>query len=103
MISVILVLSALFAIGQTALINDAKCGYRPLHNSDEVIADPLARIVGGNATKQGDHPWQVVLLRNGAFLCGGSLIDEYTVLSAAHCTTLTKYVNYSNADKLCNN
>lgn len=67
MIGVILVLSALFAIGQTALINDAKCGYRPLHNSDEVIADPLARIVGGNATKQGDHPWQVALLRNGAF------------------------------------
>ena len=89
--SAILVLTALFAVGQTASINDGDCGHRPLYSSNQVLADPLGRVVGGNATKQGDHPWQIALLRNGAFICGGSLIDDYTVLCAAHCTTQTKY------------
>ena len=78
--SVILVLAALFAIGQSASINDGNCGHRPLYNPSEVIEDPMARVVGGNATRQGDHPWQIALLRNGAFICGGSLIDDYTIL-----------------------
>ena len=86
-----LILAALFAIGQAARINDEKCGHRPLHNpNDPPIDDPLARVVGGNQTKTGDMPWQIALLRNGAFICGGSLIDDRTVLCAAHCTQLTK-------------
>ena len=85
----ILVLETLFAIGQAA-INDGGCGRRPLHNPNEVLFDSWGRIVGGNATKQGDHAWQIALHRNGGFICGGSIIDEYTVLTAAHCTTLTK-------------
>lgn len=91
--SAILVLAALFAIGQAARINDDECGHRPLHTPGEVVSDQMARVVGGNATKQGDHPWQIALFRNGNFICGGSLIDDYTVLCAAHCTTLTKYVS----------
>ncbi|MEM8858852.1 MAG: trypsin-like serine protease [Chloroflexota bacterium] len=40
-------------------------------------------IVGGNEADPGEWPWQVLLNPGG--LCGGSLIDEEWVLTAAHC------------------
>uniref|UniRef100_A0A8C5WJD2 Peptidase S1 domain-containing protein n=1 Tax=Leptobrachium leishanense TaxID=445787 RepID=A0A8C5WJD2_9ANUR len=33
----------------------------------------------------GEWPWQVAIQYNGSFICGGSLISEQWVLSAAHC------------------
>jgi secreted trypsin-like serine protease len=41
-------------------------------------------IVGGQPAEQGEWGWQV-LVRPGAYLCGGSLIAEDWVLTAAHC------------------
>ncbi len=46
------------------------------------------RIVGGEKTDIKDHPWQVALNINtpeGASLCGGSIIAQRWVLTAAHC------------------
>lgn len=45
------------------------------------------KIVGGSSAKHGSWPWQVQLIRkeDGAHLCGGTLIDDRHVLSAAHC------------------
>ena len=47
------------------------------------------RSVGGCLAKDGDWPWVVALYlyRDGkpSFLCGGSIIGEQTVLTAAHC------------------
>uniref|UniRef100_A0A8D2J8Y1 Peptidase S1 domain-containing protein n=1 Tax=Varanus komodoensis TaxID=61221 RepID=A0A8D2J8Y1_VARKO len=43
------------------------------------------RIVGGQAAADGSWPWQVTILRRGYFICGGSLIANEWVLSAAHC------------------
>ncbi|XP_016973215.1 trypsin alpha-3 [Drosophila rhopaloa] len=43
------------------------------------------RIVGGVATSIADHPWQVSLQRNGAHFCGGSIISNNIIVSAAHC------------------
>lgn len=48
------------------------------------------RIVGGTESRQGAWPWSVVLGRpqsGGRFgaVCGGSLIDDRHVLTAAHC------------------
>jgi len=40
--------------------------------------------VGGEDAADGDWPWMVTVYP-GNFLCGGSLIDENTVLTAAHC------------------
>jgi len=47
------------------------------------------RIVGGTEAKQGAWPWAVILgrSRGGGFqvMCGGTLLDEDTILTAAHC------------------
>ncbi|XP_059058657.1 trypsin-1-like [Achroia grisella] len=44
------------------------------------------RIVGGSETKQLEFPWMAVLLYNGRFYCGGSLLNDLYVLTAGHCT-----------------
>ncbi|XP_034039967.1 LOW QUALITY PROTEIN: vitamin K-dependent protein C [Thalassophryne amazonica] len=46
----------------------------------------LPWMVGGEVGKKGETPWQVLLLNaQGRFHCGGVLIDENWVLTAAHC------------------
>ncbi|XP_073346771.1 vitamin K-dependent protein C [Pagrus major] len=47
---------------------------------------PMPWTVGGEVGKKGESPWQVLLLNaRGKFHCGGVLIDESWVLTAAHC------------------
>lgn len=43
------------------------------------------RIVGGTTAEPGTYPWQVALTGTFIGLCGGSLIGESWVLTAAHC------------------
>src|SRR5262245_16871774 len=43
------------------------------------------RIVGGEKTDIRQHPWQVALQFKGTFFCGGSIIAQRWVLTAAHC------------------
>lgn len=61
------------------LVSATGCGRLTLQN----------KIVGGEETEPNEFPWTVrlVYLRNGVrlFRCGGSLISEYYVLTAAHC------------------
>ena len=45
------------------------------------------RIVGGEKTDIRQHPWQVALQFKGNFSCGGSIIAQRWVLTAAHCFT----------------
>lgn len=45
-------------------------------------------IVGGESAQQGAWPWQVrlsITTQEGTFLCGGSLVSDQWVLTAAHC------------------
>lgn len=55
------------------------------------LAGPSPRIIGGVDATPGDYPWAVALLRaniTGGFnaqFCGGSLIADRWVLTAAHC------------------
>ncbi|XP_041975443.1 proclotting enzyme-like [Aricia agestis] len=43
------------------------------------------RIVGGHNAELNEWPWIVGLFNNGRQFCGGSLIDDRHILSAAHC------------------
>jgi len=51
------------------------------------------RIVGGSQADNAEYPWQVSLRYNGQHLCGGTLIDNQWVLTAAHCVedTIRQY------------
>ncbi|XP_069044074.1 serine protease 27-like [Lepisosteus oculatus] len=60
-------------------------------NKEEVSSSPLSRssIVGGQDAEEGEWPWQVYIQIQvnhiNAKFCGGSLISEQWVLTAAHC------------------
>ncbi|XP_015717838.1 transmembrane protease serine 6 isoform X1 [Coturnix japonica] len=58
--------------------------------SDEKYCDcglqaPLSRIIGGANSVEGEWPWQASLQVRGRHICGGTLIADRWVVSAAHC------------------
>uniref|UniRef100_A0A1B6D1R4 Phenoloxidase-activating factor 2 n=1 Tax=Clastoptera arizonana TaxID=38151 RepID=A0A1B6D1R4_9HEMI len=59
-------------------ISDASCGAKNGFQDQE-------RIVGGQNADPGEWPWIAALFNGGRQFCGGSLIDETHILTAAHC------------------
>ena len=49
------------------------------------IPSPTAKITGGTGTVISEFPWQIYLI-SGNFRCGGSIIADNWVVTAAHCT-----------------
>merc|ERR1719369_2561416 len=43
------------------------------------------RIVGGIQASPAEYPWQVSLMWRGQHMCGGTLISDRHIISAAHC------------------
>lgn len=58
--------------------NLSQCGAKNGNQDQE-------RIVGGKNADPGEWPWMVALFNAGRQFCGGSLIDEQHILTAAHC------------------
>ncbi|XP_040296147.1 serine protease 33-like [Bufo bufo] len=56
----------------------------------------LSRIVGGSDANDGEWPWQVSLQYDGNHTCGGTLISNQWVMTAAHCVEWTSnYYSFS--------
>lgn len=47
-----------------------------------------ARVVGGKPSQPTSWPWVVAIYRNGAFHCGGVLMSESWIITAAHCVDM---------------
>ncbi|XP_033760205.1 chymotrypsin-like protease CTRL-1 [Pecten maximus] len=66
------------------------CGFAlgaklPVEGGNNGAGMPPA-IVGGTDAAEDAWPWQVKLKYKGSFSCGGTLLSDDTVLTAAHCT-----------------
>ncbi|XP_049708753.1 serine protease 48 [Elephas maximus indicus] len=70
---------AVHAFLLSLLLGISVCG-RPTYRS---------RIVGGQDAVEGHWPWQVSLRFGQTHICGGSLIAEKWILTAAHCLPAT--------------
>ena len=46
---------------------------------------PSAQIVGGEEATAHTYPWMAALFVDGKYFCGGTLISDEWVLTAAHC------------------
>ncbi|XP_017296595.1 coagulation factor IX [Kryptolebias marmoratus] len=67
----------------------------------QVRAELSPRIVGGNLERRGGSPWQVLIHRADGFgFCGGTLVSDRWVVSAAHCfEESADYVTIGDYDK----
>ena len=85
---VLIFLAFLFVSINARVLDDSKsinvdgCGRRPFEPEK---ASLTSRIVNGQIAAVGDWGWQVAMLYNGKFYCGGSLINSQWILTAAHC------------------
>ncbi|XP_075687741.1 serine protease 27-like, partial [Rhinoderma darwinii] len=53
--------------------------------TNDISPSDFNRIYGGTDSEEGEWPWQVSVQNNDSHICGGSLISNQWVMSAAHC------------------
>ncbi|KAF0773703.1 vitamin K-dependent protein C-like [Aphis craccivora] len=51
------------------------------------------RIIGSDEADVGEHTWQVAIALDGVFFCGGALIADRFVITAAHCVMTSWTIN----------
>lgn len=58
------------------------------------FATPLTgRVVGGEDAAKGQFPYQISLRMQNSHICGGSIIGEKWILTAAHCVVDESDIN----------
>jgi secreted trypsin-like serine protease len=80
----------------TGSCGKADAQYQPnvQYDANGNIMDPPQSIVGGNEAVPHSWPYQVKLLKYGSFSCGGTLISDRWIVSAAHCFSDTTASSY---------
>ncbi|KAF6306976.1 serine protease 48 [Rhinolophus ferrumequinum] len=73
------------------LLGSCPCSSPQKKDLQSVCGPPVysGRVVGGQEAVKGPWPWQVSLHCGETHLCGGSLISERWILTAAHCIKAT--------------
>merc|ERR1712127_1000145 len=72
-------------------INGPECGRR----LQDLNPKKVHKIVGGQDAAIGDWGWQVSMNISGRFGCGGSLINNEWIITAAHCVGSSSPSRYS--------
>ncbi|KAM4018792.1 ovochymase-2-like [Anomaloglossus baeobatrachus] len=62
----------------------SRCGERPAAN-ESVNYSLLSRIVGGTPARKEECPWIASLKKGGKHICGGAIISDKHIMTAAHC------------------
>nr|XP_023023966.1 serine protease nudel [Leptinotarsa decemlineata] len=75
---------------ETNMDEDAVSRFEEEKEKNFTLGTP--RVVGGKPSQPAAWPWLVSIYKNGIFHCGGVLINELWVLTAAHC--VDKYSLY---------
>lgn len=58
-----------------------ECGKRPIFEE----GTQYSRIIGGMEAEVGEFPWQVSIQARNEHFCGGAIINEWWIVTAAHC------------------
>jgi len=83
---VILTLVVIVKIVHGASYQDCRCGQKKVSNLIEELLE--TKVVGGQEAKVNEFPWAALLyIKRGRddFVCGGTLINDRFVVTAAHC------------------
>lgn len=78
-----LLILSFIAFSSCVDINRDGCGRRLY----EILGQPEPKIVGGFESQEGDFGWQISLEYNGNHNCGGVLVNNITLITAAHCVS----------------
>lgn len=76
--------------GEHIVRQEMPFGYRAANSEVESNTDVEIKIIGGDTVNPGEYPFMVSVGFDGGFghshFCGGSIISERFIVTAAHCT-----------------
>ncbi|XP_039731781.1 serine protease 55 [Pteropus medius] len=66
---------------RSSIVGSYECGERPTFEG----GPQYSRIIGGIEAEVGEFPWLVSIQAGNEHFCGGTIIDEWWIVTAAHC------------------